>query len=63
MINLLCGLIGVTILSLFIGGLAFSIWDNTGSIAFPVIVVSVLIMAFVDFGESLFSGRKNQNRD
>ncbi len=63
MINLLCGLTGITILSLFIGGLAYSIWENTGSIAFPVIVVSVLIMAYVDFGESLFSGRKNRNGD
>ena len=63
MINLICGLTGVTLLTLFIGGLAHSIWDNTGSIAFPVIVISVLIMAFIDFGQSLFGGKNDHNRD
>lgn len=56
MINFICGLIGVSILSLFIGGLAYSIWDNTGSIAFPIIVGIVLVMAFVGFIEEVKSG-------
>jgi len=47
MMNLLCGLIGMGILTFFIGGLSFSIYDNTGSIAFPIIVAVVLVMAYV----------------
>lgn len=56
MINFFCGLLGTVVLSLFIGGLAYSIWDNTGSIAFPIIVALVLIMAYADFIQSLISG-------
>ena len=55
MINFICGLLGTIVLSMFIGGLAYSIWDNTGSIAFPVIVGAVLAMAYTDFLQSLFS--------
>lgn len=55
MINFICGLLGTVVLSMFIGGLAYSIWDNTGSIAFPIIVGAVLIMAYTDFLQSLFS--------
>lgn len=56
MINILCGLFAVIMLSLFIGGLGVSIWTNTGSIAFPVIVVVVLIMAYVAFFQESRSG-------
>ncbi|MCK4795085.1 MAG: hypothetical protein KAV87_65755 [Desulfobacteraceae bacterium] len=56
MINFICGLISVIIFSLFAGGLAYSIWDNTGSIAFPVIVALVLIMAYVGFSDEVKSG-------
>lgn len=58
MINFFCGLLGTVVLSLFIGGLAYSIWDNTGSIAFPIIVAAVLVMAYTDFIQSLFSRNK-----
>lgn len=53
MLNLICGLAGVTIVTLFLGGLAHSIWNSTGSLAFPVITVVVLIMVFVDFWDNL----------
>jgi hypothetical protein len=46
----------MVILSLFIGGLAYSIWDNTESIAFPIIVAIVLVMAFVAFIDEIRSG-------
>ena len=49
MINVLCGLIAMILLSLFIGGLAYSIWENTESIAFPIIVGIVLVMAYAGF--------------
>lgn len=57
MINKLCGLIAMVILSLFIGGLAVSIWKNTESIAFPIIVGIVLIMAYVSFYDEAKSRR------
>lgn len=56
MINFICGLLAMVILSMFIGGLAYSIWDNTGSIAFPVIVAIVLVMAYRGFIEEIKSG-------
>lgn len=56
MINILCGSLAMVILSLFLGGLAYSIWDNTESIAFPIIVGIVLIMAFVGFFDEIRSG-------
>ncbi len=56
MINFICGLLAMVILSLFIGGLAYSIWDNTGSIAFPIIVAIVLVMAYRGFIEEIKHG-------
>ena len=56
MLNLLCGLLAMVVLTLFVGGLAYSIWENTDSIAFPIIAVSVLIMAYVAFIDELRSG-------
>ena len=53
MMNLLCGLVGMAILTFFIGGLSYSIYENTGSIAFPVIVVIVLIMAYFSLYDEL----------
>jgi hypothetical protein len=56
MINLVCGLFAMVIVTLFLGGLAYSIWENTESIAFPIIVGAVLTMAYVGFVEELRSG-------
>lgn len=56
MINFICGLLAVIIFSLFTGGLAYSIWENTESIAFPIIVAIVLVMAYVGFYEEVKSG-------
>ena len=56
MVNFICGLLAVVILTLFLGGLAYSIWENTESIAFPVIVGVVLTMAYVGFIEEVRSG-------
>ncbi len=56
MINFICGLVAMVILTLFIGGLAYSIWDNTGSIVFPIIVAIVLVMAYRAFIEEIRHG-------
>jgi hypothetical protein len=56
MINFICGLLAMIIISLFIGGLAYSIWENTESIAFPIIVAIVLVMAYAGFVEEIKSG-------
>lgn len=56
MINVICGLFAMVIVTLFLGGLAYSIWENTESIAFPIIVGIVLTMAYVGFVEELRSG-------
>jgi len=60
MINLLCGLIAMIILSFFIGGLAYSIFENTDSIAFPVIVVIVLVMAYASLVEEIKSNSRKK---
>jgi hypothetical protein len=56
MINIICGLLAMIMITLFLGGLGHSIWDNTGSIAFPIIVILVLIMAYKGFIEEVKSG-------
>ncbi|MES9935319.1 MAG: hypothetical protein ABW082_04720 [Sedimenticola sp.] len=56
MINTICGLLAVIMFTLFAGGLAYSIWENTESIAFPIIVGLVLLMVYVGFVEEAKSG-------
>ena len=56
-IRWLCAAAALVVLVLFIGGLAYSIWDNTESIAFPIIVGIVLLMAFAAFLGDLRSGK------
>jgi hypothetical protein len=56
MTNIICGLLAIITFTLFAGGLAQSIWQSTGRIAFPVIVAIVLIMAFAALIGELKSG-------
>ena len=56
MVNFITGLIAIILITLFAGGLAYSIWENTESIAFPIIVGLVLIMAYVGFVEEVRKG-------
>ncbi len=56
MVNIICGALGIITFSLFVGGLAHSIWESTGRFAFPVIVAIVLIMAFAALIGELKSG-------
>lgn len=53
MINKICGLVAMIVLTLFIGGLAYSIWENTESIAFTIIVGAVLLMAYVSYYDEI----------
>lgn len=46
MIHKICGAIAVAGMSLFIIGLAHSIWDNTGSIAYPILSGIVLLLVY-----------------
>ena len=56
MINIICGVLAVITATLFLGGLGHSIWQNTASIAFPIIVFVVLIMAYKGFYDDVKSG-------
>ena len=55
--DLIPGIIGVGMLILFVGGLAISI----GSVPFFVIAVIVLLMAIVDFIETLVKNHRQQS--
>jgi hypothetical protein len=56
MVNFICGLLGIITFSLFVGGLAHSIWQSTGRFAFPIIVAIVLLMAYTAFIGEIKSG-------
>lgn len=60
MSELITGLLGVITFALFVGGLGHSIWDNTGSIAFPVIVLLVVIMAVAGLVDELRTRGKSK---
>ena len=53
MTNIVNGIIAAVILTLFIGGLAVSIWENTRSVAFSLIVLGVLGAFYVDVWQTL----------
>lgn len=59
MINAICGFAAFAVLAAFLGGLAFSIWENTESIAFPVIVLAILAMALAALIEEIVTGRRD----
>ena len=56
MTNLICGLLSIITFSLFVGGLAHTIWESTGRFAFPVIVAIVLGLAYAALIGELKSG-------
>lgn len=51
-VNLVCGVIGIGLLSAFLIGLAVSI----GSVAFGIVVAVVLLLAVIEFVESARAG-------
>jgi hypothetical protein len=57
-VNLVCGVIGIGLLSAFLIGLAISI----GDIAFGIVVAVVLLLAIIEFLESARDGlRRDSN--
>lgn len=58
-INIICGLLGIITFTLFVGGLAHSIWESTGRFAFPILVAIVLGLAYAAFIGELKSGPDN----
>lgn len=63
MMNLVCGIIAVAIITAFAAGLAVSIYESTHSPAFPIITAIVLAMVLYDFWESVRGGLKSGSRD
>jgi hypothetical protein len=59
MINKICGALAVTLISFFLIGLAYSIWENTDSIAFPVMTGFVLLLAYKSAFDEFFGGPNN----
>lgn len=53
MTNIVNGIIAAIILTMFAGGLAVSIWSNTHSVAFILIVLGVLSACYVDVWQSI----------
>lgn len=45
-INIICALLGIITFTLFVGGLAQSIWESTARFGFPIIVAIVLGLAY-----------------
>lgn len=46
MSNILPAILSLGVITAFLGGLAYSIWENTEDIAFPVIVAIILAMVY-----------------
>lgn len=53
MTNIVSGIIAAIILTMFAGGLAISIWENTRSVAFTLIVIGVIGACYVDVWQSI----------
>ena len=63
MSNIVNGIIAMFILTAFIGGLAVSIWENTRSVAFSLIVIGVLCTFYVDVWQTLREQLKNRKNN
>lgn len=59
MSNLISAALALIAITLFLGGLAYSIWENTESIGFPVIVGIVLAMVYKSAYDEIKSGPNN----
>ena len=46
MSNIIPAILSLVVITAFLGGLAYSIWENTEDIAFPVIVAIILAMVY-----------------
>ena len=46
MSNIISAILSLTVITALLAGLAYSIWENTDDIAFPVIVGIILLMIY-----------------
>ena len=59
MSNLISAALALIAITAFLGGLAYSIWENTESIAFPVIVFLILMMVYKSAYDEIKNGPSN----
>ena len=59
MSNIISAIISLVVITAFLGGLAYSIWENTEDLAFPVIVAIVLAMVYRSAYDEIKSGPNN----
>ncbi len=59
MSNIISAILALIVVTLFLGGLAYSIWENTESLAFPVIVGIILLMVYKSAYDEIKSGPNN----
>ena len=56
MSNLISAALSLIVITAFLGGLAYSIWENTDDIAFPIIVAIILVMVYKSAYDEIKSG-------
>jgi len=56
MSNILSAILALTVITSLLVGLAYSIWENTDDIAFPVIVAIILVMIYKSAYDEIKSG-------
>lgn len=59
MSNIISAILSLVVITALLGGLAYSIWENTDDIAFPVIVGIILIMIYRSAYDEIKSGPNN----
>ena len=59
MSNLISAALALIAITAFLGGLAYSIWENTESIGFPVIVFLILMMVYKSAYDEIKNGPSN----
>jgi len=59
MSSIISAIISLTVITAFLGGLAYSIWENTEDLAFPVIVAIILAMVYRSAYDEIKSGPNN----
>ena len=59
MSNIISAILSLIVITAFLGGLAYSIWENTESIGFPVIVAIILVMVYKSAYDEIKSGPNN----
>jgi len=59
MSTIISAILSLIVITAFLGGLAYSIWENTESIAFPVIVEIILAMVYRSAYDEIKSGPNN----